>query len=350
MVKKTAAATDAAGIDGGAEGSQGSVARSPAASTALAPLGSGEMFLRMPRELTPPVYGMMRDMAHDLAGSGMLPAAIRSPGAAFAIMLKAHELGIPPMQGFAHIHIVKGKPTLSAELMLALIYRAFPRATITYPQNNTEGCIIEAARPGGQPQRFGFSIEDARRAQLVPAKPDAAWTTYPRAMCRSRAISEMARSLFPDVLMGCSYTPEELGAAVSVNAEGHLEVIDVVASPAKDAPPPPTAIQAAVAAVEKAPPVHQGEARQAAGDIVFSKDHAPHREWLRKMLNKRPETAMLVDADRDAIALKLDGFPCKALGDAYEEWLKERDEPADVLLPEEAGLGKPLAPGERPTA
>ncbi len=138
---------------------------------------------------------------------------------AMMVSLKGRELGIPVMQSFSHIHIIKGKPTLSAELMMTLIYREHPRAEINFILLTNDCCKIKAKRPGGSFVEFEFSIDDAKRAGLV--KDGSGWTKYPRAMLRSRAVSEMARTLFPDALAGCSYTPEELGA--NVDEEGNIE-------------------------------------------------------------------------------------------------------------------------------
>src|SRR5689334_6301227 len=63
-------------------------------------------------------------MAKVLVSSRLLPDSVQTPEAATAIILKGRELNIPPMQAFASINIIKGKPTLSAELMAALVYRA----------------------------------------------------------------------------------------------------------------------------------------------------------------------------------------------------------------------------------
>src|SRR3990167_11444143 len=138
----------------------------------------------------------------------MLPSSIIKPEAAIAIMLKGHELGIPPMQAFAHISVVNGRPTISAELMLAIIYRDCPQAVISFKKIANEGCIILAARSEKHAlTEFAFSIEDAATAKLI-IKDN--WQNYPRAMCKARTIADMGRTIFADYLMGCSHTREEL--------------------------------------------------------------------------------------------------------------------------------------------
>ncbi len=176
--------------------------------------------------LDPTVWNLVREQANTLVKSGFLPTSINTPEKAVAIMTKGVELGIPPMQAFSHIYIISGKPGISAELMLSLILRAIPNLPINYKRRDDQACVIVVTRPGSKPEEFSFTIEDAKRAGLMS---NSTWQKYPRAMLRSRCISEMARSLFPDLLMGCSYTPEELGA--SVNEEG--EVIEVKAESPK---------------------------------------------------------------------------------------------------------------------
>lgn len=144
---------------------------------------------------------------------------------AVVVAIKGRELGIPMMQAFSQINVIKGKPAISAELMLALIYRAHPKARIDFITLSNTECVIEARRPGGKMTKFAFTIEDAKTAGLLG---NSTWSKYPRAMCRSRAITEMARTMFPDSIMGCSYTPEELGA--EMNDEGETTTIKDVSS------------------------------------------------------------------------------------------------------------------------
>lgn len=146
---------------------------------------------------------------------------------AIVIALKGRELGIPMMQAFSQINIIKGKPTISAELMLALIFKKFPEAPIHVTEYSNTKCTIEASRPGSDKKTiFTFTIDDAKQAGLG----GVAWQKYPRAMLRSRCISEMARTMFPDCLMGCSYTPEEIGADVDIDDDGDVIVVNNVQS------------------------------------------------------------------------------------------------------------------------
>lgn len=179
-------------------------------------------------------WAILKEQASMVVKTGFLPAAIKTPEQAIAIALKGRELGIPPMQAFAHIHIIQGKPTISAELMLSLIFRNCPGAVVNYVQTTSDSCVIEAKRPNGSAARFSFTMDDARRADLLGK---GNWKSYPGAMLRARAIAIMARALFPDAIMGCSYIPEELGA--DVNEDG--EVINIpsqVEPPMNMAPAP----------------------------------------------------------------------------------------------------------------
>jgi len=168
-------------------------------------------------------WSMIQEQAKVLVKTGMLPETIKRPEQAIAIMLKGRELDVPPLQAFSQINVIKGKPTLSPELMLGLIYQRVPGTVIHYEQNDDKACRIKVTRPGHQPQEFGFSMEDAKTAGLSTKHN---WKTYPRAMLRSRAISEMARALFPDAVSGCGYTAEEISPDSTVNEEGDIIKID----------------------------------------------------------------------------------------------------------------------------
>ena len=162
----------------------------------------------------------MLGMAESLVQSGLLPAHIKTPAAAVAIIQKGRELDIPPMYALSNIVVIQGKPTANAELMLALIYRDHGDGAVTFTESTNERCVVAYRRRGwSQPRSYAFTIGDAETAGLMK---NPTWRTYPAAMLRARAISAVARMAFPDTIGGL-YTPEELGAAV--DADG--DVIDI---------------------------------------------------------------------------------------------------------------------------
>lgn len=164
----------------------------------------------------PAEWRAMRDQAEVIARSGLAPRAVSSPDKILVIALKGRELALPPMQALSHIHIVEGKPTLSAELMAALVQRAGHKLRVLETTNTR--CIVEGVRADdpGHPSKVKFDLEDAKRAGVANKGP---WKSYPAAMLRARAISALCRFQFADVLMGASYTPEELGADVNEDGE-----------------------------------------------------------------------------------------------------------------------------------
>ena len=161
-------------------------------------------------------FQTLKELGQMAIKSGFLPQGIKTSEQAIIIMLKGRELGVPPMQAFSSIAVIQGKPTMSAELMLSMIYRNVPGAIVNFIETTNEKCVIEAKRPGGKSTTFSFTMEDARRANLTGKGP---WITYPGAMLRARCASAMARAMFPDALSGVVYTPEELGAEVDDSGE-----------------------------------------------------------------------------------------------------------------------------------
>lgn len=140
------------------------------------------------------------------------------------LILLGHELGLPPMQALRGIHVVKGKPVLSSDLMVAAIRASGKCASWRVVESTPARCEIETLRAGESvPARRAWTIEDAKRAGLN----SSTWTAYPAAMLRHRCAADLARQEYPDVLLGV-YTQEE---AESIPAD--------VRQPAPALPAPP---------------------------------------------------------------------------------------------------------------
>lgn len=175
-----------------------------------------------------PTFGMeilraQMEAAKRYVDSGLLPAAIKTPQQALTIMQAGREIGVPATYALRNIHVIEGKPSASAELLMALVRRAYGQSAIRVAEATSESCTVEYRELGWDGvSSLTFSMEDARKAGLA-TKP--MWSKYPRAMLRSRAVSETVRTAFPECIAGL-YTPEELGADVAVAADGSLTIVE----------------------------------------------------------------------------------------------------------------------------
>jgi len=125
----------------------------------------------------------------------------------FAIVQKARALGINPLEALnGGLYFVQGRVGMSSEMMASLI-RGRGHSIIKDDRSDHTVCILRGKRAdNGDTWTVSFSIDDAKRAGLARGMYDK----YPAIMLYNRAMSIMARQLFPDVIKGSGYTREEL--------------------------------------------------------------------------------------------------------------------------------------------
>ena len=117
----------------------------------------------------------------------------------------AMELGVSPMLGLSAIHIVEGRPTLSAGMLASLMKRAGYSWRIL--AHTDVECRLEVKHNGESLGESGFTVEEAKAAGLLN-RPN--WNKHRRDMLFARAISRAARWFAPEVALGV-YTPDEMG-------------------------------------------------------------------------------------------------------------------------------------------
>ena len=155
-------------------------------------------------------------LARTLVASRLLPRAIATPEAAFAVIMTGRELGLTAMQSLRSIHIIEGKPTLSADLMIALVRRSPVCEYLVLVEGTAKVATYEAKRKDSpKPTRMSFTIEDAERAGLL-GKDN--WRRFAPAMLRARCGSAICRAEFSDVMLGV-YDPDEIMPANDAPAE-----------------------------------------------------------------------------------------------------------------------------------
>lgn len=129
------------------------------------------------------------------------------PEGIYAIVAKAKSLKVDVQDALnGGLYFVQGKVGMSAEMMAALI-RKENHSIVKDPKSNNDICILHGKRAdNGDTWMVSFSIDDARRAGLAKNMYDK----YPGIMLYNRAMSMLARQLFPDVIKGAGYTHDEL--------------------------------------------------------------------------------------------------------------------------------------------
>jgi hypothetical protein len=146
--------------------------------------------------------------ADQLSKASMLPDHLRGKPANVLLVLElGRSLGIDPIHALSAISVVKGKPTMSAELMRALVLRAGHRFRIV--ESSQTECTIDVARHEypDDVSSFAYTMSDAEAAGLAGSDT---YKRHPKAMLLARCTTMAARAVFPDVIAGISYTPDEL--------------------------------------------------------------------------------------------------------------------------------------------
>lgn len=162
--------------------------------------------------------GVMPDvikLAGYIANTEFVPAGLRGkPAAVAAAVLAGREQGIGPMTSLTHMHVVEGRPTMSAELKRARVLAAGHH--IHYVEMTSTRCVVRGRRRGSDEWTIvTWTMDDARRAGLA-GKPN--WQRHPRRMLQARATSELCDLLFPDVVGGLP-TTEDIADDVDAAAE-----------------------------------------------------------------------------------------------------------------------------------
>lgn len=157
--------------------------------------------------LVPTNISETQDLARIYAKSSLLPPDLRGKEAdVFVTIMAGMELGLAPMAALRSIHVVKGKPILSADGMVAVVQASGLCEYFTCVESSAAIATYETKRKGAPtPQRLSFTIDEAKVAGIAGGDN---WKKYPSAMLRARAKAALARDVYPDAIAGV-YTDDE---------------------------------------------------------------------------------------------------------------------------------------------
>lgn len=148
-------------------------------------------------ELIP--FDQIQAMATVVAKAGSF--GFKSQEQAAALMLVAQADGLHPAKAATHYHIINGRPSLTADAMLARFQQAGGKVNWeAYSDESVTGTFTHAQ---GGSVTITWTLARAKKAGVGNLEK------FPAAMLRARCISEGVRTVYPGVIVGM-YTPEEV--------------------------------------------------------------------------------------------------------------------------------------------
>lgn len=150
-------------------------------------------------------FQQLERMAIVVAKSGLYAA--KSMESVLTVMLLAQSEGVHPMTAMQDWHIMNIKGTtvvsMKAEAMLSRFEEAGGR--VKWHKLADDGAAATFSHASGGEVTIDWDVNRATKAGLIGKDM---WKAYPRAMFRSRVVSEGIRTVLPRVLRG-RRTPEE---------------------------------------------------------------------------------------------------------------------------------------------
>jgi len=223
----------------------------------------------------------------------------------FAIVEKAKSIGVNPMDALnGGMYFVQGKVEMTAAMMNQLIRSCGHSITKDKKSNDTE-CILHGKRAdNGDTWVESFSLEDAKKAGIYRNQ----WLKYPKDMLFARALSRLARQLFPDVIKGC-YVQGEISDAPPL----HEPVESVECTPQNESEK-----------LEYTPNITEDEANKL--DELIG-DDTKYRQCVMNFIRKQFQAENLIDMPRDVYE--------KILPVATSKYEKRQEEALEFVYGEE---------------
>lgn len=214
-------------------------------------------------------------------------------------ILAGRELGFGPFAAVNGIYIVKGKPSIGANLMASAV-KASGRYDYKVRKMDANVCEIEFFEVAGNKRESlgvsSFTADEARKAGTQNMDK------FPRNMLFARAMSNGVRWYCPDVFNGSAvYVPEEMG--MEVDSEGEpVAAVTVVTPPAE-----PAQANGNGAAKSDVDPLETArKAFHAQGVDVFGKEWDAARRWMLMSYttNKTPDDVRVSTNDMTVYELQ----------------------------------------------
>ncbi len=264
-----------------------------------------------------------------LAQSGFFADA-REAAQAVVKVLAGQELGFGPVASMTGVNIIKGRVSLSANMIAAAVKRS-GRYNYRTRRLDATACEIEFfERAGGAWESVGistFTDKDANKAATQNMDK------FPRNMLFARAMSNGAKWYCADVFGGPVYTPDELGAVI----DGETGEVLSEGTARAATPPPPAAVQDAPAVEPQVGPMNGTPTRNSLNRALHAvmrdagiqtSDRAARHWWCSQRLGHPVESvADLTDEEVRTVTIWLQNLQPNDLAKMHVQYAAFRAAP-----------------------
>ena len=185
----------------------------------------GEAVPKTSFSLTPTTLHEALQLAEIMAKSDLVPKDFQGkPGNVLLAVQMGLELGLSPMQALRTIAVINGRATMWGDGLLAIVQSSANYEWHDESESSDVAGVCIIKRKGHEAYRVEFTVEDAKRAELLgKAGP---WTQYQPRMLQLRARGFAIRDKFADALYGL------------IQAEEALDIVDITPPGQPETQPP----------------------------------------------------------------------------------------------------------------
>jgi len=178
--------------------------------------------------------------AQALARSGLIPKGLKgnnleeTTANVMVVLMWGHELGVSPVQSMFNIHVIHGRPAVSAALKVGLVKQSSECLYMQCIETSATQATWETHRKGNaKPTRITYTAEQAVRAGLLGRQTrsgeDDNWKKWTETMLRWRAGAMLADAEYPDVTRGLGTQDERPYEEGTTSAIPETRPVEVVA-------------------------------------------------------------------------------------------------------------------------
>jgi hypothetical protein len=182
--------------------------------------------------------------ASALAKASLLPEQFRGkPADVLLAMEWGAALGMSGMQAINSIHVINGKPGLSANALAALVRQRGHRMRVIGDEQSATASIWRRDDPEFE-YSVTWTVDMARKAGLIGGKGKENWDKHPMAMLKARAQTAVVRDACPELIIGLPGDDTDDGDdaptwATPVQATAERITVDTATGEIFDAPADP---------------------------------------------------------------------------------------------------------------